>query len=276
LRIREILEEQGGVDRLEALNILAHALSMRKEGIITSLEREVGEIAAERIHQLFAERKKGRPFAYIARCKEFYSETFYVDERVLIPRPETELLVEEALELLKTRPEIKSILDMGTGSGAIGIVLAKETHRNIVCADISMDALRVAHRNKEVLGVSGNVHLLCTDLFAALGNIRFDMILANLPYVDPEEWDSLMTDVKDYEPRTALDGGLGGTAIYRRFVEGLPRHLEEKGYVLCEVGGREQANLIMDMFGDIGLNSITKKDLSGNERVLIGSWKNLS
>lgn len=276
MRIRNILEEQRGVDRLEAFSILAYALSMRKEDIFTNLEREVSEVAVERIQGCFAERKKGRPFAYIARCKEFYSEKFYVDERVLIPRPETELLVEEALEILKIKPEIKSVLDMGTGSGAIGIVLAKETDKNIVCADISMDALGVAHRNRERLGLSENVRLLCTDLFAAMGNVRFDMILANLPYVDSDEWDSLMTDVKDYEPRTALDGGLGGTAIYRRFVEGLPRHLGEKGYVLCEVGGYEQASTIRDMFGGVGLNGIIKKDLSGNERVIIGSWKSLS
>ena len=114
---------------------------MRKEEIFTNLEREVDEAEGLLVQELLAEREKGRPLAYIAKSKEFFSENFYVDERVLIPRPETEIIVEEALALLETRQEMNSLLDMGTGSGAIGLILAKKTQKHVVCADISLEAL---------------------------------------------------------------------------------------------------------------------------------------
>lgn len=145
-----------------------------------------------------------------------------------------------------------------------------------MCVDISLEALRVAKQNGESLGVSRLTRFICSDLFRGIKGLKFDLILANLPYVACEEWDSLMTDVKDYEPRGALDGGTGGTAIYKRFIEGLPHHLNKKGFVLCEVGGRRQAKKIQEMFREIGVSVIEKNDLSGIERVLIGSWTSLS
>lgn len=276
MRIKEIIEQQKGIERLEAANVLSLALSIRKEEVFTGLDREIDETAFLHIRELFREREKGRPFAYMAKKKEFFSEIFYVDERVLIPRPETEILVEEALGLLATRPEMNSILDMGTGSGAIGLILAKKLQQQIVCADISLEALLVAKQNGARLGVSGLVYYICSDLFGGIGESRFDMILANLPYVAREEWDDLMADVKDYEPRRALDGGTGGLAIYKRFIEGLPCFLKEKGHVLCEVGSSVQAKIMGEMFRSIGITVVEKNDFSGNVRILIGSWTNLS
>lgn len=276
MRIKDIIEQQKGIERLDTVNIVGLALSMRKEEIFTNLEREVDEAEGLLVQELLAEREKGRPLAYIAKSKEFFSENFYVDERVLIPRPETEIIVEEALALLETRQEMNSLLDMGTGSGAIGLILAKKTQKHVVCADISLEALRVAKQNGESLGVSRLTRFICSDLFGGIKELKFDMILANLPYVAREEWDSLMTDVKDYEPRGALDGGTDGTIIYKRFIEGLPHHLNRKGFVLCEVGGRRQAEKIREMFRAIGVSVVEKNDLSGIERVLIGSWTSLS
>jgi release factor glutamine methyltransferase len=276
LRIRDIIEQQKGIERIDTVNIVGLALSMQKEEIFTNLEREVDEAEGLLVQELLAERRKGKPLAYIAKSKEFFSENFYVDERVLIPRPETEIIVEEALALLETGQEMNSLLDMGTGSGAIGIILAKKTQKHVVCADISLEALRVAKQNGESLGVSRLTRFICSDLFGGIKGLKFDMILANLPYVAREEWDSLMTDVKDYEPRGALDGGTDGTIIYKRFIEGLPHHLNKKGFVLCEVGGRRQAEKIREMFRAIGVSVVEKNDLSGIERVLIGSWTSLS
>jgi len=171
---------------------------------------------------------------------------------------------------------MNSLLDMGTGSGAVGLVLAKKTQKHVVCVDISLEALRVAKQNGESLGVSRLTRFICSDLFRGIKGLKFDLILANLPYVACEEWDSLMTDVKDYEPRGALDGGTGGTAVYKRFIEELPHHLNKKGFVLCEVGGHRQAKKIREMFRAIGVSVVEKNDLSGIERVLIGSWTSLS
>lgn len=276
MRIRDIIEQHKSLERLDALNILALALSLRKEEVFINLDRDIDEETSLRIAGLFRDRGRGKPLAYIAKNKEFYSENFYVDEGVLVPRPETEILVEEALELIANKPEMSCLLDMGTGSGAIGLTLAKKTQKHVICADISLEALHVAHRNSENLGVLGLTRFVCSDLFNGIRRLKFDMILANLPYVASEEWDNLMADVRDYEPRKALDGGTEGIAIYERFIEELPQHLKEHGYVLCEVGGCEQANKIREMFRAIGLNVVVKKDLAGNERVLTGSWISLS
>lgn len=258
------------------VNILAVALSIRKEDVFAYPEREVEEESCLLAESLLAERQKGKPFAYIAGNKEFFSENFSVDERVLIPRPDTEVLVEEALRILFRNPSMSAVLDMGTGSGAIGLVVAKQSRNKVLCSDISLDALCVARENSRRLGVSSLTCFLCSDLFGAVGNMSFDMVLANLPYIPSEEWGGLMRDVKDYEPRMALDGGHEGLVIYERFIEALPRHLNRKGHVLCEVGGGNQAEKLGKMLGTVGLTVDTRKDLSGNERVLIGSWINLS
>jgi release factor glutamine methyltransferase len=276
LRIRDFIEHHQNTGRSDALNIVALVLSMRKEEIFTRLDQELDAGACLCIERLIAERAKGRPYAYLVNKKEFYSEEFHVDEGVLIPRPETETLVEEALAILGERPEMETLLDVGTGSGAIGLILAKKARRRVVCADISMEALRVAKRNSERLETLGLTHFLCSDLFGGITGFKFDMILANLPYVASDEWESLMADVRDYEPRKALDGGKAGMAIYERFVKGLPQHLKEDGHVLCEVGGVEQANTLREMFREIGITARVRKDLAGHERVIIGSWISLS
>lgn len=276
MRIRDILEKQNSIERFEAANIVAYALSMRKEEVFANFESEVDECARQKINELLEDRKRGKPFAYITGYREFFSEKLYVDERVLIPRPETEILVEEALRLFSKEPEINSILDVGTGSGAIGLILAKNTQKHIICTDISLSALCVAQRNRESLGLSERVCLVCSDLFCAVGDVQFDMILANLPYVASEEWGNLMADVRDYEPRAALDGGTGGIVIYKRFIDGLSQHLKMGGHVLCEVGGTKQTNTMRKMLQKKGLSVAVKNDLSGNTRVLIGSWTSLS
>ncbi len=275
MRIRDILAQHKRIENLDALNIVATALSTRKEAVLTDLDRDIDEKTCLHIEDLFSKREKGVPLAYIAKNKEFFSEQFYVDEAVLIPRPETEVLIEEALELIAKNKEINNLLDVGTGPGTIGLTLAKKTHKHVACTDISFEALRVAQRNAKNLGVEGLTHFVCSNLFSAINNSKFDMILANLPYVALEEWDSLMVDVKDYEPRRALDGGAGGIEIYTRFIEALPQHLKDHGYVLCEVGGCEQASKISKMLRTAGLTVVVKKDFCGHERVLIGSWTNL-
>lgn len=276
MRIRDIISQHKSIETFEALNLVAAVLSTKKESVMLNLDRDVDEKTYLNIERFLAEREKGMPFAYIVKNKEFFSEEFFVNEKVLIPRPETELLVEEALTLIKRNKTINNLLDMGTGSGVIGLILAKKTQKHVVCADISLEALRVAKRNGEKLGVSKLTRFVCSDLFSGICGAKFDMILANLPYIGTEEMDYLMVEVKNYEPRMALDGGIGGIQIYERFIEGLPRYLKDTGYVVCEIGGHEQAIKLYEMFKAIGLTTTVKKDLSGHERVIIGSWTSLS
>lgn len=277
MHVRDFLSEQQGVPGLELVNILAYALSMSKEQLFMNLNREVDEASSVRIRELIHQRLRGKPLAYITGTKEFFSEEFFVDERVLIPRPETELLVEEAVRILENVAGAHSILDMGTGSGAIGLTVAKITGKPVVCVDASRGAIAVAKINAMNLAVLDRVYFVCSDLFRAIKRgKRFDVVLANLPYVSDEEWDALMDDVRNYEPRKALYGGSDGAMVYRRFMEDLTHYLSHDGYVLCEVGGEGRAEQVMEMFRRTGLRVTVKRDFSYKERVLIGSWTSLS
>ncbi|OPX93677.1 MAG: Release factor glutamine methyltransferase [Syntrophorhabdus sp. PtaU1.Bin002] len=277
MKILDIMTKQEGVDRLDMVNVLAFVLAVRQEEVLMNLDRSLDEETAHRVSALLKERSQGKPLAYITKRKEFFSESFFVDERVLIPRPDTETLVEGALEILNKKPNMKCILDMGAGSGAIGLIIAKKTGKRIVCVDVSQKALTVAEKNSRDLGVRDKVDFLCSDLFGGTRREKkFDMIVANLPYVAQTEWDSLMRDVKAHEPRTALDGGADGAEVYRRFVQELPHYLKTGGCVLCEIGGAGRAEQVREMLRAAGFLVVTKRDLSGNERVLIGSWTSLS
>jgi len=279
LRVRELLRREKDMGRTDLVAIMAFVLRTTRERIYMEPEREVTEDALERIDQHLSERKQGKPLSYITRAKEFFSEEFFVDERVLIPRPETELLVEEALRIMAQRPGHKSslrILDMGTGSGIIGITLAKCGAATATCVDISLDALLVARCNAARLGVQDRIGYIRSDLFAGIkAEARFDIIAANLPYVSLSEWHELTTDVK-YEPGCALLGGPLGTEVYERFVANLPDHLSEDGSVLCELGGTGQIEAVGDLMKRRGLHVHSRKDLAGKDRILIGSWKSLS
>jgi release factor glutamine methyltransferase len=275
LRIRDIMSKAGATKRTDILPILSFALSMKKEKVLINLDKEIGEDDARFVEAIMGEREKGKPLAYITGEKEFFSRSFFVDGRVLIPRPETELLVEEALAILERREDIRSVMDVGTGSGVIGNTIARLSLRRVLCVDISRDALAVAQKNSLAPEVSERLTFLCSDLMTGIKRGRkFDMIVANLPYVAGDEWDDVMRGVKDYEPELALLGGPDGLDIYRRFVRLLPDHLSEHGCVLVEIGdgqGKEMVN----MFESRGLRAVLKKDLAQKERVVIGSWTNL-
>jgi len=274
LRIRDIMSKAGAMRGTDILPILSFALSMKKEKILVSLDSEIGDDEARAVEAILRERQEGKPLAYITGEKEFFSRSFFVDPRVLIPRPETELLVEEALAVLEKRDDIRTVMDVGTGSGVIGATIARLSSRNVLCVDISMDALAVARRNAAVSGVPERLTFLCSDLMEGIKKGRkFDMILANLPYVAEGEWDDVMRDVKEYEPGLALRGGADGLEIYRRFIRLLPDHLAERGCVLVEIGPGQGKKMI-DMFESRGLRAGLKKDLAQRERVVIGSWTN--
>jgi release factor glutamine methyltransferase len=275
LRIREILRQTQEIPTIDLMAIIGFVLSRSTEKVLAGLEEEIGDEAGARIRACIEERKTGRPLAYITGAKEFFSESFLVDGRVLVPRPETELLVEEALHLMDAHAEPR-VLDVGTGSGAIGVILARHGAR-AVCTDLSFGALLVARENAARLGVSERITFVCGDLMTGIREgCAFDLIVANLPYVSASEFEGLMEDVKAFEPRTALVGGVSGVEIYERFIASLRGHLSPSGHVLCEVGGDAQARLLAEIFEKEGLQSSTVADLEGRERVLRGTWKSSS
>jgi release factor glutamine methyltransferase len=277
LRIRDIIGAAGEAERTDVLVILSLVLGAGKEHLLAHPERVLGEEEERTAEGLLRERRAGRPLAYITGGREFFSETFSVDERVLIPRPETEILIEEALKMGENRRGTPKVVDMGTGSGNIAVVAAKRLGARVVAVDVSRDALLVARRNIEALGVAGRVDLLCCDLFSAFRAARdFDMVLANLPYVGDEEWPGLEATVRDYEPPLALHGGPGGLDVYRRLLSGLPGVLKRDGAVLCEVGGGRQAGELKGLMETIGLSVTVRRDYGGCERILVGKWTSSS
>jgi release factor glutamine methyltransferase len=276
VRLRQLIRTTWGIERVDLLAILSRVLGIAPAGLLArpELKLEEGQIAT--IEKKIGERLSGKPLAYIVGEKEFYSEPFFVDERVLIPRPETEIVVEEVIKMIENKPERRPLMDMGTGSGAIGVTVARLRGTRVVAVDVSSDALGVASMNAKRHGVSEIIAFVCSDLFRAIGaHGRFSIVVANLPYVATGDLSGLMRDVREYEPIRALDGGANGLELYDRFVSQVPDHLEDDGAVVAEVGGAGQARALKGMLNKRGFEVEIIKDLSGIERVVKGIWKNL-
>ena len=262
--------------RLNAELLLARSLNLSREGLYTHLRDTLKEREKEALEKMIRRRILGEPLQYILEHQEFWSIDFKVDPRVLIPRPETELLVEQSLLILsgiffKRNP---SVLEIGTGSGAIAIALAKEV-KNIflVATDISGDALGLAKENAKSAGVQHQIKFVKGDLFDPLRPSEerrpFDLILSNPPYLIRPEIGSLAKEVRDYEPIIALDGGEDGLEFYRRLISQAPLFLREGGWLLLEMG-QGQGPLVSELIEGGGhfLKPDCVPDLSGIERIV--------
>ncbi len=261
--------------RLNAELLLAHSLNLGREGLYVRLHGELKEEKGA-FERLIQRRISGEPLQYIVGQQEFWSINFKVDPRVLIPRPETELLVEQSLRILseKTFEQNPSVLEIGTGSGAIAIALAKEVrHIFLVATDISRDALLLAKENAKSAGVQDRIQFVAGDLLGAFQISKktgsFDLILSNPPYIVRSDIGSLAKEVKDHEPVIALDGGKDGLEFYRRFVSQVPSSLREGGWLLLEVG-QGQSERVAERIQESGafLEPQVLPDLAGIERVV--------
>ena len=262
-----------GVDspRLDAELLLGRALSCTRIQLIADAKRalEPGELA--RFRDLVKRRRAREPTAYILGEREFYGRRFRVDRRVLIPRPDTETLVEVALDRTRDRSMSMRALDLCTGSGCVAITIARERPTSLVFAtDVSGDALAVARDNALRLGAY-NVAFRQGDLFAAVDpSARFDVVTANPPYVAAGEIASLQPEIRDYEPRLALAGGDDGLAAVRRIVDGARAHLAEGGRLALEIGFGE-ATATAELLAGAGFSQIEiRRDYGRVERVVSG------
>jgi len=218
----------------EASLLLGHVLGLDEARLLARGERPVAAPAAARFTALLERRLGGEPVAYLTGTKEFYGRPFAVDARVLVPRPETEHLVEAALAL--ALPPTPRILDVGTGSGCLAVTLALERPRaRLLATDRSPGALVVAAANARRHGVAGRVRLAAADLFAGVRLDRFDLVVSNPPYVDPAERPRLSQEVVDFEPESALFAGDGGLAALAGLVEG-GAGLRRGATLLVEIG----------------------------------------
>ncbi|MGE5306694.1 MAG: peptide chain release factor N(5)-glutamine methyltransferase [Alphaproteobacteria bacterium] len=259
--------------RLDAELLLRHVLGMTQAEFYLHVDDVIGPDLERWIWRLLQRRARREPLAYITGQKEFWSLDFTVTPDVLIPRPETELLVEAALE--RTRRMLKSplrILDIGTGSGAVAVCLAKELREaQIIAVDISNAALRVARENAERHGVADRIRFVEGDLFAPLAEEReyFNLILANPPYIRSGDVAELAPEIREWEPITALNGGADGLDIYRRIVTECGGYLAGEGHLLFEIG-ESMAEAVGQMIARAGgfEAALILRDYAGKDRVI--------
>lgn len=261
--------------RLSAELMLAEVLACGRVDLYLRYDQPLSAEELAAFKALLLRRRAGEPLAYILGRREFYGLSLAVTPATLIPRPETEHLVEEGLRLLSARPASDPpprVLDLCTGSGAVALAIAHERPGAVVTAtDLSRQALAVAQANAESLGLAGRVTFLAGDLWApvAAGGGFFDLVTANPPYVTEAEWAALAPEVKDHEPRAALVSGADGLEITRQIIIGGRAHLRPLGWLLVELGAGQapQAKAVAqaaNVYDDIH----TVRDLAGIERVL--------
>lgn len=253
--------------RLEAQILLAHALGCKKIDLYVRHEEEPGEAQRTAFREMIKMRADGMPVAYLVGHREFYSLEFAVTPAVLIPRPETETLVMEALRRLKPL-ESPRVLDVGTGSGAIAIAIARQ-HKTarVTAGDISPAALAVAAENARKHGVADRITFVEGDLFTPVVGQTFALIASNPPYIAQAEFPSLDVGVRDFEPRLALDGGPDGLDVYRRLAAGTRDHLSPGGTVLVEIGVTQEP-AVRDLFAARLEIGPTYRDAAGRPRVV--------
>ncbi len=261
-----------GIDnpRLDAELLLAHILDLDRVGLYLNYDRPLIATELDTIRPLVTRRGQREPLQYLLGSTEFWSLKFDVTPAVLIPRADSEILVEEALARADTSGQL---LDVGTGSGAIVISLATELPDwQLTGFDISPPALEVAQANVEKNRVEQQVQLVQGDL-AELPSQQYDLIVSNPPYIGQQEWDGLMPEVRCFEPRLALLAENGGLACYQHLARQVKSRLKENGWLLVEIG-YQQADEVKSLFSAAGLNNVyVREDYSGQSRVVGGQLK---
>ncbi|HEY5946979.1 MAG TPA: peptide chain release factor N(5)-glutamine methyltransferase [Kofleriaceae bacterium] len=256
--------------RLEAQLLLAHVLHCSRTQLYTNFDQPLGETELAAYRELIKRRLAGEPVAYLLGEQEFWGLPFYVDPAVLVPRPDTETVIEVARSLRTDRKAPCRVLDLCTGSGAIAISLAKELPAaRVIATDVSEAAAAIARRNAERNGVADRVEVRLGDLWEPVAGERFDLICANPPYIASSVIETLQKEVKR-EPRVALDGGADGLQFYDRICAAARIHLEPGGALVVE-HGFDQADAVRERFTAAGFERITLvHDLGKNPRVTWG------
>ncbi|HYN85165.1 MAG TPA: peptide chain release factor N(5)-glutamine methyltransferase [Pyrinomonadaceae bacterium] len=283
LTVREALDEasaalrDAGVSdaRREAATLLMHAAGRDRAYLFAHDDETLDEVAAARFRGFVARRARGEPSQYVTGRQEFYGRDFEVTPDVLIPRPETEHLVEAALEVL-TGLSAPVICDVGTGSGCVAVtLLAERADARGVAVDISEAALRVAARNAERHGVRDRLALRVSDCFDSLGansqdeQARFDVVVSNPPYVRESQMSGLQREVRDFEPRVALTPGGDGLGVVRRLVGESARHLKTGGHLLFEIGFDQHEEVARMIDARVWTALETRPDLQSIPRVVV-------
>lgn len=252
----------------KARMLLEHTLKKTKEYLIIYDTQEISQIEREQYIKNVKRLINGEPLQYITGHQEFMKLNFFVTKDVLIPRQDTEILVEETINIAKNYEEPK-ILDLCTGSGAIAVSLAKNLdNSNIVATDISQKVIDVAIKNASFNGVRDKIEFFVSNLFNKIKDQKFDIIVSNPPYIETATIKKLSKEVQN-EPISALDGGSDGLDFYRKIAEKAPDYLNENGYLCLEIGYNQKLSVKKILEQNKYENIYCKKDLCENDRVIV-------
>ncbi|MDO5707650.1 MAG: peptide chain release factor N(5)-glutamine methyltransferase [Andreesenia angusta] len=272
--IERLVKREYNNPMLEVKLLLAYVLGMDKNELFFRLEEEISDEKLNEFYTLLEKRVKGYPIQYIIGNQEFMGLDFKVEEGILIPRPDTEVLVENIIKIAENRykGKIIRILDLCTGSGAIAISLAKYLSNSLVDAvDISDSAIEIARHNAIKNRVDDRVNIIKSDLFENIKR-KYNIIVSNPPYIETETIDSLQIEVSEYEPRIALDGGKDGLKFYKEIIKQSVNYIEEDGILGFEIG-HNQGKIVSELMNIDFYNIEIIKDLAKNDRVVIGYMK---
>lgn len=234
--------------------------------IHTHLNESVGEGTVLKFKEILERRKNGEPLQYILNSAYFYGREYFVDRGVLIPRKDSEIPCEKIINLIKQN-ELKDFLEIGVGSGCFSLTVNLETGINVKGVDISDDALKVAEINNERL--NGSCSFFKSDLFSNVVG-KFDIIYSNPPYIKSDVIDTLQREVRDFEPRLAIDGGDDGLKFYRDIAKAAPLYLKGGGYLAFEIGYDQRVDIENILIENNFINIESFKDYGGKDRVVIG------
>ena len=255
---------------LDSELLLSKALNKKREKILTNLKKEINKKQLDKFNLYLSRRKKKEPIAYILGFKYFWKYKFFINKSVLVPRPETEQIVEETLNYLSDN-ESKKILDIGTGSGCIIVSVLKERSKcKAIAIDISSKALKVAKTNAKIHHLENKIKFINIDIDKFNYN-KYDLILSNPPYISDIDLIRLDDDVRIYEPRESLSGGLEGYEIITKVIEKSSKLLKNNGKLIVEIGDSQKNNVLKLLKNNGFYINKTGKDLSGRDRCIVST-----
>ena len=251
----------------ETRRILSFLLNKDLSYLVAHDSELLDSTVEERYFEILDKRKNGMPIQYILGEEDFYGRSFKVLKDVLIPRQDTEISVETLLKIIKNN-KINNMLEIGCGTGIVSISVDLETKVDVTAVDISQKAIENTKINKEKIG--STITVLKSDLFSNIKN-KFDIIYSNPPYIKSDEIEKLQVEVRKHEPRLALDGGEDGLHFYRKIIEKAPEYLNDRGYLVFEIGHDEAKDICALMEDNFDVEVI--KDLSKLDRVVVGQLR---
>ncbi len=262
---KDLLNHNIQTAKIDSEVILANILNTTRINLITKQDVTLNKEQEDLFSKLVERRKQKEPVAYILNKKEFWNENYFVDKRVLIPRPETEILIELLLKKIKDKNKAYKVLDLGCGSGCLLISFLKEMRKSQgMGVDISSNALEVAKKNIELHNLNNRAKLMRLDLLTLHTKDKFDIIFSNPPYLSSSDYAKLSEDVKNFEPKQALVGGFNGVLYYKKIIALAQSALKKNGYLALELGDR-QYRTISKLLQDHSFRILDKYQLINNE-----------